>query len=125
MYKIYRVENVYGDGPYTSGEDFTSMFMDHSISPNHPSAFYNGEPLELVKDAPQYYCGFLFLEDLFDWFKGYIQLLYSRGFKIVVYQYPDEPLCGKSQVAFKMSIAELLIEDTLFLNQPEQIATYR
>lgn len=124
MYKIYRVENAAGYGPYSSGHSFVDMFNNHSGSFKHPTVFARNEPLEFIDEHHEYFCGFLFLEDLLDWFKGYMQLLYSTEFKIVVYQYFDEPLCGKTQVAFKKKKAWASTEDTLLLNLPEKVKEY-
>lgn len=103
MYYVYRMENEKGQGPYRmNGPKLSEMIIKHSDSPNHPTPFEDGEPFEneICKDISDYLFGFLYIEDLKEWFNGYLEELQEYGFHIAVYKVYGEIRCGKKQVAF-------------------------
>lgn len=106
MYYVYRVEDESGTGPYNAYKflSLCKMIDSHNSSPKHPNPFQKGEPFEkyLQINYPHtaYVFGFLYLEDLCDWFNGYFDLLQENGFGISMYHVPSKILCGKSQIAF-------------------------
>ncbi len=103
---VYRVEHwESGRGPYSQclGWVLNDICASHA-GPAHPSTSEDG--LSTCKP-----CGFLSLETLRRWFKGWMRKLRAAGFVIIKLEVPpDAVFVGKSgkQVVFEASKAKLV-----------------
>jgi len=107
---VFRVEHaVCGIGPYRALEVIPELqqFCDeitkqHSNSYSHPTPQADGirNVLDVWRD---YYCGFLYLEDLERWFDGWMESLLKEGFVVAKYltDYDDIVVGNSGQIIFK------------------------
>lgn len=111
--KVYRIEDKNGWGPYSS-----CYMMDwehprevvlcrlqeaHSRDPLRPSPYTNGEPWEdYYSSSKDMVFGFASLQELYNWFNGFVEDLINVGFYIKTFEVPNNQVkLGRLQLAFK------------------------
>lgn len=104
---VYRVEDSKGSGPYMSHYNLMEMSIKHSDS-KHPEPF--DDDMDSTENfTADYVCGFSSVSKAKQWFKGFRRLLDKKGFKLSVYEVPEEHVMrGRRQVVFKKDGAKLL-----------------
>jgi hypothetical protein len=104
--KVYRIENIFNEGPYSSGEQKLWRRRSHG-GVSHP------EPQEDLingfKKGP-HFCGFSSMQHLFQWFaKTELLRLHDLGFRIQVYSVDSKYVrLGVKQVVFTHSKAKAI-----------------
>lgn len=110
---IYRIEHPQtGDGPY--GESLNDLKLaDTSLCKmgwehcdyNHPGMWeeFNKYGVDSPRD---YYCGFDTIENLKDWFDGWLECLHTNGFEVRIYSISKmDCMIGKYQSIFIKRVA--------------------
>lgn len=87
MYKIYRYENLHGEGPYQGGACENAIIRDefdwHVESLQHPGIYLDSR-LKFVSGYHK--CAFETVEDLHNWFRPHIRRELSKmGYSVVQY----------------------------------------
>lgn len=115
IWRVAHKEQTYEgfpSGPYVSAGLTSEIVMDmrpmgdaHSWEPSHPSPISDPE-LCWIRDDER--CGFISLDELFDWFEGFINLLRENGFVMYVYEVPGEyvRVGGFGQALFDWTAAD-------------------
>lgn len=108
--KIFRVEDIDGKGPYTTG--CVPYFMDSDT--DHPGPLYDSQQLKEAwtnlhhSDRRVHYFAFVSLPQLQDWF-SLITVDWVQDFAINVYDVPDEYVhIGNKQLIYKATESELI-----------------
>lgn len=97
---IFRVEDKCGNGPYRRGDNLASLLANkHNGDSSHPTPILDG-----IENRQNYFCGFKDLDQLFNWFNPYTEILKKAGFAVSVYEIDKEyVLEGNYQVCFRRS----------------------
>lgn len=100
--RIYRVENVRGEGPYCANANLSKMWDEHNNSKSHPCPLADS----MSPVAPWEIFGFDSIEKLQDWFHGFEEDLNVAGFAVNVYEVEEWRLNrGRKQVAFNRKMS--------------------
>jgi hypothetical protein len=110
---VYRVahatEKRYGFpmGPYNGAvpvmKDDEKINWAHQDD-NHPSPRMDGVSISVDE-----YCGLASMERLRDWFDGWLGILGAQGFRIFVYEVPENLVKqGRKQLVFPLAEAKLV-----------------
>lgn len=112
--RVWRVEDRHGIGPYQSEK----INLPGVSTARHPAPPRDFSPKELKKldrmfplgpDSPGVAFGFSSLDQLREWFWGYLHDLNRHGFHIVEFEVPEKYLAsGYHQVAFDKRYAQVL-----------------
>jgi hypothetical protein len=80
MYKVWRVENAEGLGPYLGPSLFSIELCEaHNADPDHP-----GPDVDFISlPSKSFKYGFLSKEHAIDWFIGWFDLLDKQGYRLV------------------------------------------
>lgn len=103
--KVYRVETVWGKGPYTGPVSHYEWATDsrHQSVYSHPNIQNDGIEMD-HRYSKDYHCGFSSIKKMKQWFtKKEMTLLYSLGFKISMYNVSKQDIIegrSKKQLMF-------------------------
>lgn len=116
---VYRVEHsVDGCGPYMSNTlegKFRPQYIQRLA--NSLGTKHNGDSEHCViweevgnqGFSSRHFCGFESMEQLYNWFRGFITSLFECGYVFKTYNVPDQyVLRGRYQLAFEMDKAEVV-----------------
>lgn len=104
--KIYRIENVEGDGPYSAKHEYKYELQDAHQSDQLRPGIRTDIP-DFNKDVHFY--GFQKYGHLISWFDGWLDKLKDQGFKLVKYKVPRKHVIkGTNQLVFEINKAKLL-----------------
>lgn len=104
---VYRVETINGVGPYRAD----IIADDTPSTPTHPTPQNDGIDWWKVRTYPfdDYYCGFVSIEQLKEWFAMYYHALVNGLCRVAVYKiHHKRVLKGKHQCIFVKHLAERL-----------------
>lgn len=117
--KIYRLETVNNEGPYSLyPQDYEGTYhclgypigQNHTANTGHPTPSQEGIPLYGVNADGIYVSGFQSIEHLTQWFSDEKHRLrmYSYGVQLHVYEISDFDVCfGQKQLTFDITRARL------------------
>jgi hypothetical protein len=104
---VYRVENSEGGGPYTfysfDKADKAVVAVSNALKEAHNESHHHPPPHSDGISFVRHYerCGFVSIEDLVQWFDGWLQKLHDVGFRMAIYDVPtDRVRAGEKQVVF-------------------------
>lgn len=110
LVKIYRVEGIDGNGPYsgvtTNSNNLQKKLVKHCAGTGRPGPNADGIRRCLRNSMSEYFFGFTDVDRLKEWFKGSRAALREDGYKMAVYEVDvSDVLFGKKQVAFVKKFA--------------------
>lgn len=106
--RVFRIESKAGDGPYSRPNDVADWWSSGELARCHRTEKHPTPQREglLVHDR---ICGFVVIENLKEWFRGWRSKLRKAGFFMAIYEVPVKACeIGEKQLVFDRDQATLI-----------------